>query len=187
MATYYNITGSVTEVITLEQAKQQLRIDPIVVHEDAEIEAYITEAREIAENYIGRLIGERNLEVRSSGFITKINAAYTPINSIDSIKAKLDGGTTQTLVANTDFSLQNLSKTKQRIVYVDKNLGALDTIFATPVTVIAKVGFNTTNCPKAIISAMKLILSRLYEFRTDNAQEKTLASTNILRAYKSWS
>jgi len=186
MPQYYYITTAPTPVISLEDAKKQLRIDPIVTHEDNEILAFIDQATEIAENYIGRIIAQRTLEIKSGDFVREIKEAYTPVSSIVSIKTELDNGAIQTLVADTDFYLRNLSKTEQRIEYVEANLGALNVIKTTPVTTILQVGYTADNCPKSIIAAIKLIISRLYEFREDTSQDKTLASQNILRAFKVW-
>ncbi len=181
MPVYYNILSVPIELISLEQAKQQLRIDPIVQHEDSLIQAYISEAREIAENYIGRLIGERTLEVKSSDYISNVASEYTPINEVLDIVAKLNNGAEQSVTAE----LVSINKTEQRLIYQDEPTN-LSSIFTTPVTTTLKVGYNANNCPKSLISAMKLIISRLYEFRTDNAQQKTQASHNIMRAFKSW-
>jgi len=180
---YYTISGTITELITLDQAKYQLRIDPIVMHEDTEITSYITEAREIAENYIGRLIGERTLTIASSDFVQMLSY-YTPINSVTSIVAKVNN-TDVNLAEGDNYKLRDLSPTEQRIIYVSEALPTLDDI-DTPVTTVLKVGYNATNCPKSIISAMKLIISKLYEHREDSAQPKTMASHNILRTFKKW-
>ena len=184
MAIYYTISGTVTELITLEEAKMQLRIDAITDHEDSLIESYISEAREIAEGYIGRLIGERNLEIKAPDFVRDIEKVYSPVNSISAIKYYDATGDEQTLPTAKYQLLLNVNG--DNTIRYDADIPTVSSTKFPAVTITAKVGYNATNCPKSIIAAIKLILTRLYNFREDSPEEKQQASRNILRRFKKW-
>jgi len=181
---YYNIISTTpTELITLQQAKFQLRVDEIVNHEDSLILEYIAEAREIAENYIGRFIAQRDLEITSSSFITDIEKDYSPVSEIVSIKYKVDD--VETTLPLDKYALRKISMNDKKIIYKTADLPEIDVSDDAVVTIV-KVGYTVATCPKSIISAMKLILTRLYTYREDSPDEKQSASHNILRKFKKW-
>ena len=183
----YELSHSVQELITLQEAKQQLRVDTIVMHEDSLIQSYIAEAREIAEDYLGKYIAERSLVIKSSDYIQNIEQHYAPIIAVQGVVVDTENGDVVNLTADVDYSYDVVGRDVRVMNYKST---ATDLVFnpdnPTSVTINCKVGYNTNNCPKSIISGMKLLLTYLFENREDRPQEKQMVAKNILRAHRKW-
>ena len=184
MANYYTLSGTIIEPLTLADAKLQLRIDHDF--ENAIITAIITEARSLAEDYTGRLFTERDLVIHTQNFIEDLETDYSPINSISTLKYKIvKGGTYSELVADTDYKLRKIDKYSSKIDYILDPLPTLPED-STAVEITAKVGYTAAALPASVRSAIKLLISYLYENRDDTADEKQRASQTILRPFKRW-
>lgn len=91
------------EPVTLEEAKAQLRVD--FDDEDAMISGYISGARETVEEETGRALITQTLELGLGSFPTsdRIRLPGGTLQSVDSFKYTDSGETEYTLVAGTDY------------------------------------------------------------------------------------
>ena len=183
MAIYNEISAITAEVVTLAEAKSQLRIDAIVVHEDALITSYISEARELAEAYVGRFICERTVVLLSDGKIEDVGKQFSPIQSVVEISYKVAGA--DVVLDPSKYKLRSVDEMKKIVVFEDdlfEDMDEADDAFK----ITLKVGYAVLNVPAKLKTGIKLILSWLYENREDRPQEKRNASINFLRSFKKW-
>jgi len=86
-----------SEPVTLAEVKAQLSIDTADTLVDAIITRRITEARQWAENYIGRAIIQCTWEIVLDEFPHEIELAYSPAISVTSVIYTDPAGATQTV------------------------------------------------------------------------------------------
>lgn len=149
------ITPPAVEIITVAEAKEQLRIEPGFTQDDSLIGAYISAARERAEAYCATFFTEQAIAISYPGsFPVELKLPFedltlTAISYIDS---------------NDTEQVYDLAD-----AYLDSNT---DTIrFSNPLVCESfKLTFTTT--PPADIQrakdAVKMIVADLYEHRTES-------------------
>ncbi len=171
-----------TEPLTLEQARDHLRVtpygSPLEHPDDTYISALITSAREFCEEYTRRALVTKTVEaVFDSWSDNKLVLPFAPLQSVTSVQYVDVDGVTQTLATTVygvdRFRRQIYLKTGQTwpSLYSDPN----------PIIVTAEVGYTNGQSPdiypmpQPVLSAMKLIIGNLYE----NRQQDQLGSTRI--------
>lgn len=182
MALYFSITGTPTEVITLAEAKMQLRVD--AVDEDALITNLIIAARQAAENYIGRFIAERTVTLESNNFVNDFNLVYTPVVEILSIKYLDENKATQTLNPSKYHLVKN--NLLDSIIKYDDNLPSIYNAY-NAVTIQLTSGFSAMpngGVPQDIKSAMLLTITDLYQNRESRVDNFTSNCQSLLRPYR---
>lgn len=171
-----------TEPLTLEQARDHLRVtpygSPLEHPDDTYISALITSAREFCEEYTRRALATKTVEVVFDSWSdNKLVLPFAPLQSVTSVQYVDVTGVTQTLATTVygvdRFRRQIYLKAGQTWppLYSDPN----------PIIVTAEVGYTNGQSPdiypmpETIMSAMKLIIGNLYE----NRQQDLLGSTRI--------
>jgi uncharacterized phiE125 gp8 family phage protein len=101
--TYKIVTAVATEPVTLAEARLQCKVDSDDTSHDALFDALITAAREFAEHYTGRAIGEQTLETALDWFPAEdfIDLPMPPVASITSVLYTDTAGDEQTFTGYT--------------------------------------------------------------------------------------
>lgn len=167
--------GSVaTEPVSLATARLHLRLDtlgsPPSHPDDALVESLITVAREAVENFTELTVANNDFQMKLDVFPTaEINLGTWPVNSIASITYVDTNGATQT-ISSSDYVLDTFRKPAQVNLAFGKTWPAVRNQ-PNAVTVTFDAGFTggtspTPNIvPKALIQAMLLTITDLYENR----------------------
>jgi uncharacterized phiE125 gp8 family phage protein len=167
--------GSVsTEPVSLATARLHLRLDtlgsPPTHPDDALVTALITVAREAVENFTELTVAVNTFQVKLDYFENlAIDLGTYPVNSITSITYVDTNGATQTIPSG-DYVLDTFSKPAQIVLAYDKQWPPVRNQ-PNAVTVTFQAGFTgntspvTNVMPKALIQAMLLTITDLYENR----------------------
>lgn len=102
------ITPPTTEIVTVDEAVQFMRVDSPSAAEEALIETMITAARKWCEEYLRRAIGVQTLELILDEFPSLGNQAILlrpPVVSVTSVKYIDADGDEQTMVEDVDYYL----------------------------------------------------------------------------------
>jgi len=183
LSKHYTISGNITYPITLDQAKKQLKIDPLVDHENDRITEIIAEAFGYAKDYLERIIIEQDIVIETSSFISEVESEFSPINAITSIEYKDENGATQTL----DVALYQLYSKNMYDSYLHYEPDLPDLLYDDrAVKITGKVGYKVGEIPKRILSAVNLVIGYLDKHRDDSPDQKERASQTLLRPYKQW-
>lgn len=168
---YKIITAATTEPISLVEARNHLRVEPFgspEVHpDDAQIEMFISAAREWCEQYTGRALAVQTIEMALDAFPDDdIELPLTPTTSITYVKYVNTAGSEITL-SNDYYALDDYSKPNwllllQGYEWPETSDGA------NSVKIKMVVGNTTSNIPKPIKAAMLLIIGNLYENRQED-------------------
>jgi hypothetical protein len=181
MATNFDIIPATTPIVSLEQAKQQLRIEPDFTDDDALITQMTASAEEWAKAYIGRPFAYR-LEVEMSAFGTApVEMSCLPVASLDRVEyVANEEGEYATLGTDLYKFRQSFSLPNTYELTFKGELPALPPDNNRAVRIIMNAA-----CPEPVRSAILLRLSDLYERREDReVNEASAASTSLLRPYK---
>jgi uncharacterized phiE125 gp8 family phage protein len=167
--------GSVaTEPVSLETARLHLRLDtlgsPPTHPDDALVTALITVAREAVENFTELTVAVNTFQVKLDFFENlAIDLGTYPVNSITSITYVDTNGSTQT-IPSADYVLDTFSKPAQIVLAYDKQWPPVRNQ-PNAATVTFEAGYTgdtspvTNVLPKALIQAMLLTITDLYENR----------------------
>lgn len=182
----YNIPvyDGALKVLTLEEAKRQLRIEHD--YEDQEIEAFINEAVAEAESYIGALLLPRAVTFGVSAWKKDNTFPIGPVTAVTGVSYSDDTDESFELQVS-EYKLYNFGGNKDVLLIKDsarENTLISDTPDAVKIT--ATVGYAEGTIPKDVIRAVKLILTDAYEFRGDRETKINRSSRNLLRPYKRW-
>lgn len=182
---YKVITAVATEPVTLAEAKLHLRVD--ATDEDTLITTMITVAREFAEHYTGRALAPQTLEMALDKFPKdRIDLDMPPVTSVTSVKYTDTAGVEQTVLA-TDYSLSTYGESRQ-ISLADSKTWPSTQDIADAVRIRYVTGYTTA--PKAVKSAMLLLIGHLYENRQAvsslNVNEIPMGAVALMDTVKIW-
>lgn len=162
----YKVIAAVTsELISSTTAKLHSKIDTSA--DDALVAAWIIAAREMAQHYTGRGIGEQTIELALDEFPDDeddwITLPLGPVASITSIKYTDLNGTEQTISsANYALSLYGESN-KVAPTYGNNWPSARDIPDAVRIRYVT--GYTSATLPAAVQSAMLLMIAWMNEHR----------------------
>jgi uncharacterized phiE125 gp8 family phage protein len=172
-------------VVTLEKAKAHLRVDGTA--EDGLIADYLQAAQQHAENYIGRAIGQQSLVIEMTGFET-VTVPESTDDTLTKVEYYALGGTVKTELHGTNCKFRKSNLNNYALEFVGELPDVADRDDAVIVTIGR--GYAAAVCPSPIKSAILLMVGDLYEKREDmwgtSYTVLSIASQNLLRAYKSW-
>lgn len=161
------ITDVTTEPVTLAEARLHLKLlESNETTEDSLITAWITAAREKAEQYTGRALAPKTLEMAFDEFPAySFDLDMSPVSSVTSIKYTDNDGVEQT-VDSGDYALST---------YGLENIIAPAYDFTWPtaraqrdaVRVRYATGYSTV--PKSVKSALLLMIAWLFEHRGEES------------------
>jgi uncharacterized phiE125 gp8 family phage protein len=163
------ITTPANEPVTLSEAKAQLRIDDAFTVDDDYIGALISSARERCENYCNQFFTQQDIAIvfdsNPSGiaYIPYAGLTVTSVTYID------ENDATQTIDPSDYFFNEN----NQVLTFKQVFSGSSFKVFA------------TTSAPASIYGvqmAIKMIVTDLYELRTETAVGVSLADNPAVKA-----
>lgn len=156
--TVFLTQGDPLDVVTLEQAKQQLRIPDDIDDEDAIHTAYIMAAVEHLEYASGRLLRPCEVEIYLDSAEGEIRLPWSPL-TITSVEFKNDSGGYD---ATTEFEFSNTG-TVPVIKFTSQPLGdGYD-----KVKITANAGYSVGSCPRSFQQAVKLLVVHYDENRSE--------------------
>lgn len=184
MAFVIDLEHTAPEVISLAKARKQLQLESDFIEDDSLITDYIDAAIVQAENYINSEINEKKFEIRGKSFDDVFRFKKQKITSVQSIIYKNEVGEDQT-IAETNYSLQNVDKYENAIVFNDDFVLPMVKPFDSSAVILkVTVGYSSGKVPKIIQKALLVMITESYENRTDTVKEKSTASENALHPYK---
>jgi len=156
--------GPSVEPLSLTEAKAHLRVTHTA--EDTLISALITAARTEVENYLGRQLITATWVLRLDEFIDTIEVPRAPLQSVTSLAYVDTNGDSQTLEADTDYTVDVYS-TPGRVVPVYGGSWPSTYGHVNDVTLTYEAGYGdaATDVPSNIIHAVRLYLGHYYEHR----------------------
>jgi uncharacterized phiE125 gp8 family phage protein len=171
------------EVITLEVVKQHLRLDTESDLEDDLLEIYLQAAIEAAQDYCGIPLYPAQATLTYSDFnIGKFPAALGNVRAIDVVIYYPLGTNVESTLNENDYTLMVKDKFDSEI-YFKVDLPELEPV-NNAVTVRLDVGYDNEDFPKAIKSAILLMVGDLYERREDRPEVNITVANRLLRPYK---
>ena len=152
------------EPVTRVEAKLHLRIDH--TDEDATIDDLIRVARDLVEHDTGRALITQTWVLRLDAFPDTIELPRPPLQSVTSVEYVDTAGDTQTLTADTDYTVDKYP-CLGRIVpaYAQSWPTTRDVVNAVVVTYVAGYGDNARDVPQPLQQAMKLLIGEGFENR----------------------
>lgn len=183
MVTNHQFTPGTLAVITLAQAKKQLRIEDSFADENDLIQSYIDAAVVNCENFIGGHIIPGDLVLQLDKLENPVIFEAFPLKSITSVKYYDNDGTEQTLNASK-YALTKQSEKVFKLRFKE-DLPTTEKRFDA-VTITVACGFPGDAIPKPIVQAIKLQLSDMYEIREDRKELMSTQAMSLLRPYKKY-
>ena len=179
----YRVITADKSIITLAQAKSQLKVDDGVDYENDLIQSYIDASEEALSDYLNRCITKSNYVMELDKFETKVTFERNYENdSIEKIEYYALGDTTLTLLPSDQYKLQKSSIVECfdiKFLSMPATEKRDDAIIVT-----VSQGFTAPTCPKPLIQAMKLRISDFYERREDRELGDSPASNILARPYR---
>jgi len=163
------VTAPTSEPVTLMQAKEQLRIEDGFTLDDDYIEALISSARDRCESYCNQFFAVQDISLQYNGqMATTVSVPYP--------------GLTVTAITYTDSDLAVQTLDPGAYTYSEP----LQTLYITdPESSINYQIEATTSAPSQIVGvqhAIKMIVTDLYELRTETAVGVSLADNPAVKA-----
>ncbi len=186
MFAYYTpLTHTSPEVVTLEQAKKQLKMEDLGTFDDDLIQDCIDAAIDEAENYCNTAIRQVKYKVQMASWSNNFEFAKQKVASIDQVTYKDEAGDVQTL-PEASYQLLPLDKFASVIQFTDPNsLPKTQDNNSTAVSIDITIGYSdSVAVPKAITQAIKLLITDNYEYRGDREKVLNTASRVKLEPYK---
>jgi len=187
--THKVVTPVATEPVTLAEARLHIKADADTT-EDALIEAWITAAREVAEQYTGRALAVQTLEMALQAFPCDghqvIELDMPPVASITSVKYTDTAGVEQT-VPGGDYVLSLYGDACAMAPAYGKYWPSTQN---TPDAVRIRYVAGYTTAPKAVYAAILLMVAFLNENRGDAIVADDIqppAAKALLNTVKIWS
>lgn len=183
---YTTVTGTAS-VLTLAEAKKQLRIEEDFELEDDSIAAYVDAAQESCQFYINRSIAERDLVLEMDAFANVTFERNYENDVITKIEYYALGGTTLTVLPAEKYKLRKSNTVECfDIIFLADALNLKTDKRDDAVIITIAQGFTSETCPKSVIQAMKLKISDYYERREDREAGSNSAGNNLLRPLRKY-
>ena len=178
------ITAATSNVVSLAEAKTHLRVDSS--DEDTYISTLIVSAQRQVEAYTNLCLSDTTYELQLPKFPANgIVLPISPLKTLTSVKYFDADNSEVTWVDGTDY-FYNIWDRKAVINYID---GIEETYEyrrdAVQVRFVA--GYTSPDvAPPGLQHAIKLLLTDLYEMRTDMPREKFTAWKSLAYPYRVW-
>lgn len=183
-AYYTELEHTSPTIITLDQAKKQLKMEDLGTFDDDIIQDCIDAAIDEAENYCNTSIKQRKYKVQIASWSDNFEFKKQKVTEIDSVTYKDTSGNTQTLDASS-YQLLPIDSYASVMQFTDfNNLPEVQEDNTTAITINFTVGYADGKTPKVIQQAIKLLLTDNYEYRGDREKKENLASRIKLEPYK---
>ena len=185
---YSIVTGAASEPLTLSETKNFLKVD--TSDDDTLITTLIQAAREMCESYTRRILVTTTIDeyfdnfpnYKDPEFKDIIYLSRGPVASITSVKYVNEIGSEQTVATSSYVS---------DIISEPARIASTAGWFATDgiinqVIVRYVVGTSVSNIPKPLIQGMLLIISDLYDNRSDKVKRLPTASEYLFNPFRNF-
>lgn len=181
MYNYTAGTKTVTEVVTLAQAKANLRIDHD--YQNDLIQALVNAAVEDIENYTGRAIAKTQYTATGSTFINKMQLRYTPVAVAPVITYYDENNAAQTL-SDTLYAVFTNSYGDPELVFTDYD--SLPALYdrSDAVKIVYSAGMEAGKVPECFKMYTLLMVNKLYENPGDTPLRYHSFAKNLIFHYK---
>ncbi len=184
------ITGAGTgdEPVTLARARRHLRLPDDFTDDDADIQDWITAAREEAEAHLKRSIARQQLRVsldRFPGTDGAIKLPLPPLLEIQSVVYTDRTGADVTLAGEAYYVDDAQSPPWVLPAYGTTWPSTLEGV-ANAVRITYLAGWTPANCPRAIVSWMLTRIGSLYENREADTEKPLTAVPFLPRLLDRW-
>lgn len=159
MKTVFTTEPNPLQVVTLSEAKQQLRIPPDITDEDAIHTAYIGAAVDHIQQATGRLLAPCNIVIYLDDSKGEHRLPWSPI-VVTEVALKNAAGD---YVATSDFEFSGFGQTPIIKINAQSESDGFD---RTRVT--ATAGFSNGECPNSLKQAVKLLVVHYDENRSES-------------------
>ena len=154
--------------VSVEDCKEDLRIEDSFTDDDALISSYIYAAAKLASEITGKKLINETIKLSLSSFTTEIDLKFLPVASITEIQYYDVDNVSQTLNVS-DFYLYNYDQEGCLVVKDSTTLPATySRRDAVNITFVAGYGTDGTNIPVTILKAIRLIVAHWYENRSQS-------------------
>lgn len=185
---YDIVTAAASEPITLQEAKDFLRVD--ISDDDTLIEALITAAREMCEQYTRRILVTTTVDEYFDMFPNYRNAvdkdiiylSRGPVASVTSVKYVNEIGSEQTV--DSSYYVTDTISEPARIASTAGWFATNGII--NQVIVRYVVGTDVSAIPKPLIQGMLLIIADLYDNRHDGVKRLPTASEYLFNPFRNF-
>lgn len=172
------------EVLSLANAKLQLRLESGYTAEDTLITSYINAATVSCENYINGHIQPKQMVVWLDKFEDLVFETY-PI-TVQTVQYYQKDDSSLTTLATTDWYVQTRVDKKNTLV-IENLPNNVETERPDVVKITAAIGYEAADdIPEPIKQAIRLQITDMYERREDRAGTPVTTVQNLLRAYRNY-
>lgn len=168
-------------IVTLERAKEHLKIEPDFDLEDGLIEGYVDASVSYVESYLGYAVQKQQYIVKGESFVDVLTFKQQKVFQVDEIKYKDENGGLQTL-SDENYNLKTVDKFENAVIYTATELPKVQENKLDAVQMTVTLGLS--KIPKAIIQAVLLLVGEFYEFRSNRPVKSVDAVTNLLSSYR---
>jgi len=158
------VTAPTVEPVSVEEVKDHHKI--LQAAEDHLLLPFIKQAREFVENETGLKLISQTWDWRLDGFQALMRLPFAPVVSVTSISYTDTGGSTQTLVANTDYQVDTHSRPGRIMPAYGATWPSVRTQTFNAVTVRFVAGYaNQVAVPKELRGAVLQIVGDIFNNR----------------------
>lgn len=163
------ITAPTTEPVTLDEAKAQLRIETGFTNDDDYISALISVARDRCESYCNQFFTVQDIGILYDGAIPSVVCLPYPNLTVTTINYT-DGDNIKTPVNPTKYIVDSVNQTVTFLEQYDSINYEINATTAVPTQIVG------------VQHAIKIILTDLYELRTETVVGVSLADNPAVKA-----
>ena len=168
------------EYVTLATAKQHLKID--FDYEDELIQQYIFSAITCVEDYTDKFIYPRNVKVQADSFMDQIPVEHLPLlDGTFAVTYQDENDVSQT---SEGYELINTFGAKPSFCYVSNETAPDITSSHKAVVFEYESGYTPDTLPDPLRSAILLMISEFYEYRSDRQHILSTRAQALMRPYK---
>ena len=174
------VVNNEVELVSLKLAKKHLKLDADYNEEDELIEVAIASAISQAENYTERKFLKSTLLIKvhkAESFIVERSSLNGTVQKVVVVEEGVDS----IPLPSTSFSQTKRGPEHYEVSFKDVELKSGQSL-----EVSVDSGFDSTDLPKPVLSAILLLVSDAYEKREDRNQGNNTVVNNILRPYRKW-
>lgn len=168
------------EVISLELAKKQLKIEAEDIEDDDLVDYYIESAIGYAESYTGTVIQKQRFIITAKDFEEIKTIKKQKLLEVESISYKDAEGETQVLPED-HYTLETVDKLENKLVFT-KELPQVKPLSYDAVVIRIICGYEKV--PKGIVQGILLLISDFYQYRSDRKKGFITSSHSLLSPYK---
>lgn len=168
------------ELVSMELAKKQLRLDADDNEEDMLVDIAIASAITQAENYTARKLRKGLCKIQlysTESIVVERLSLNDKILKVEILEENVD---------SFALPVSSFSQTKRGPEHYEVSFKEVELLPGQSLNVEIEFGFDADSLPKDITSAMLLLIGDAYERREDRGQSNDTAVKNLLRPYRKW-